>query len=250
MEIFFQIPELLSVSAFSALVVCSFFTSAITAAFGIGGGVALLAIMANLMPAAAVIAIHGAVQLGSNVSRLSTLRGFADWKLVLWFSLGSLLGGILGARLAFAVPSHWLRIAMGLFILYSAWLPFFRLAKSRQSIAFLGSITAFLAMIVGGVAPIVYIVVKDFFDDRRGLVATLAAMISFQQLYKILLFGFFGFAFNSWWGLIMLMILTGHLGTMTGRFFLERISAKRVVPIMRVFLTLMALRLLYLGVLE
>ena len=186
--------------------------------------------MANLMPATAVIAVHGAVQLGSNVSRLSTLRGFADWKLVIWFSFGSLLGGLLGARLAFAVSPHWLRIAMGLFILYSIWLPFFSLTKSRQSIVFLGSLTGFLAMIVGGVAPIAYIVLKEFFDDRRGLVATLAAMISVQQLYKILLFGFFGFVFNSWWGLIMLMLMTGHLGTLTGRIFLERVPAKQAVP--------------------
>ena len=51
------------------LVVASFFTSALTAAFGVGGGIAMLALMGLFIPVAAVIPVHGAVQLGSNSGR-------------------------------------------------------------------------------------------------------------------------------------------------------------------------------------
>jgi hypothetical protein len=44
------------------LIVASFATSFITAAFGIGGGGVLLAILASLVPPAALIPVHGLVQ--------------------------------------------------------------------------------------------------------------------------------------------------------------------------------------------
>ena len=63
------LPEGLGVAAATLLVVASFFTSALTAAFGVGGGVAMLALMGLFVPVAALIPVHGAVQLGSNTGR-------------------------------------------------------------------------------------------------------------------------------------------------------------------------------------
>lgn len=50
------------------LVLASFFTSALTAAFGIGGGVAMLGLMASTLNPAVIIAVHGVVRLGSNIA--------------------------------------------------------------------------------------------------------------------------------------------------------------------------------------
>jgi hypothetical protein len=44
-------------------------------AFGIGGGAALLAVMASLVPPAALIPVHGVVQVGSNLGRALTTFG-------------------------------------------------------------------------------------------------------------------------------------------------------------------------------
>ena len=49
-----------------ALMGISFLGSFITAAFGIGGGVVVLAVLATLLPPAALIPVHGVVQFGSN----------------------------------------------------------------------------------------------------------------------------------------------------------------------------------------
>ncbi len=65
------LPEGLSQAAFWAIMVASFVGSFITAAFGIGGGALLLAIMATLMPPAALIPVHGVVQAGSNAGRVA-----------------------------------------------------------------------------------------------------------------------------------------------------------------------------------
>ncbi|WP_211242650.1 hypothetical protein [Halopseudomonas bauzanensis] len=53
------LPAALPPLTSAALVAVSALTSAITASLGIGGGVLLLAIMAIVMPPAAIIPVHG-----------------------------------------------------------------------------------------------------------------------------------------------------------------------------------------------
>ncbi len=241
------LPEQLSLVASLSLVIISFFTSALTAAVGIGGGVMLLAIMANLMPAAAIIPVHGVVQLGSNLGRLLTLAGLTDWRMAGWFSFGSVFGALAGGQLAVSIPPAFLQLALGSFILYSAWMPVFRLPAGRKSMSLLGAGTAFLAMIVAGIAPFVFVVLKDLFSDRRALIATQTAMMTTQQVLKIVIFGSLGFVFSDWYGLLVLMIGTGFAGTLSGKYLLSRLPAERVQPILKALLTVMAFRLLYLG---
>ena len=58
----------------------SFLTSALTAALGLGGGVALLAAMATVLPPVALIPVHGVIQLGSNVGRAVIQRSHVAWR--------------------------------------------------------------------------------------------------------------------------------------------------------------------------
>ena len=47
-----------------ALLCLSFFTSALTGALGLGGGVMMLAAMTQLLPPAVLLPVHGVVQIG------------------------------------------------------------------------------------------------------------------------------------------------------------------------------------------
>ena len=69
------VPPDLSTGFALLLVATSFVTSALTAGLGIGGGVALLAVMAYGMPVAALIPVHGVVQIGSNLGRFVVQNG-------------------------------------------------------------------------------------------------------------------------------------------------------------------------------
>lgn len=64
-----HLPDGMSQGVFAALLATSFVGSFITVAFGIGGGALLLAVMATLVPPAALIPTHGVVQIGSNLGR-------------------------------------------------------------------------------------------------------------------------------------------------------------------------------------
>ena len=52
------------------LIGVSFLTSTCTAIIGMGGGIMLISAMPGLLPAAAIVPVHGAVQLASNSSRV------------------------------------------------------------------------------------------------------------------------------------------------------------------------------------
>ena len=63
------LPEGIGPVVAGLLIVASFFTSALTAASGVGGGTLMLMLMGMFVPVAALIPVHGAVQLGSNTGR-------------------------------------------------------------------------------------------------------------------------------------------------------------------------------------
>ncbi len=79
-------PEALSTSVMVFLLMASAVTSMITATLGAGGGVLLLVLMASWLPPAAIIPVHGMIQLGSNSGRAILTRHHIDWKVIAAFA--------------------------------------------------------------------------------------------------------------------------------------------------------------------
>ena len=174
----------------------SFAASLITAALGIGGGALLLAVMASLVPAAALIPVHGAVQLASNAGRMGLLLGHVHWPALKGFTLGSLLGAVLGGLVVVELPAWIIQLAVGLFVIWSvfarppAWLPRFPVLT--------GGISSFLTMFFGATGLFVAGYTKAQNLPRHGHVATHAALMTVQHSLKVVVFGILGFAFGAW----------------------------------------------------
>ena len=92
------VPPGVAPSSAFALLCLSFFTSALTGALGLGGGVMMLAAMTQLLPPAVLLPVHGVVQIGSNLGRSVLMRRDIARALVLPFLLGSAAGVALGAQ--------------------------------------------------------------------------------------------------------------------------------------------------------
>ena len=227
------------------LVAASFATSFLTAAFGIGGGGVLLAVLASLLPPAALIPVHGLVQLGSNAGRAAIMFRHRDQGVLLAFTAGALVGVALGGSVVVRLPPDILRIGVGLFILWSvlAVPPAFM----RRSAAIAGAFSSFLTMFFGGTGPFVAAYVKTMGFDRLTHVATHALLMTVQHLLKTIAFGFLGFAFGQWLPLIGAMIASGFLGTVAGRQVLARIDEKRFKLVLNAILIVLALRLIWAG---
>ncbi len=211
------LPDGLSAAAALIVVLSSFFTSALTASFGLGGGVALLAIMGALMPPAAIIPVHGVAQLGSNASRLCLQWKSVVWPIVLWFAFGSLLGTIAGARLYVEIPERLLQALIGAFVLVTLYGPKPRGFRPGATTFFAtGAASAMLSMFVGATGPIAAAMVGVAKFDKLKTVATHAGAMTAQHALKSIAFGVVGFAYADWAFVILAVVIAGFLGAAAG----------------------------------
>jgi uncharacterized membrane protein YfcA len=240
------IPDSLDLFSFCLLVGISFFGSFLSTAAGIGGGVTMLAVMAQVMPPLALIPCHGVVQAGSNMSRVALFFRHIDWQFMRWFVLGSLIGTVAASQLVVALPIAFLQTLLGIFILYSVWGPKpGKVSVSSQGIVIGGALTTFGSMFVGATGPFVMAFVAPFKYDRLTKVATFSSVMVTQHTLKIIMFGFLGFAFLAYVPLLTLMIAAGFLGTLVGKRVLLKQSEARFSLILNIILTMLALRLLW-----
>ncbi len=236
----------LSEWSFAVLCLMSFLTSAVSAAFGLGGGAALIAVMASLLPPIAIIPTHAVVQVGSNF-----FRAVMMWRNILFtwmppFVVGTVIGAVAGGHVVFALPKHALQGIIGAFVLYAVWGPQVRATRpSKLTFGVVGALASFATMFAGATGPLIAPFIKASAGDRLGIVATHAAFMSWQHGVKIVTFGVLGFAFGPYIALLVAMILFGIVGTWSGRFLLNWMPEKVFRIGFNLVLTVLALRLLW-----
>jgi uncharacterized protein len=239
------LPVNVSLTVFALLVAISFFTSALTAAFGIGGGVAMLGALAGTVPPSMIVAVHGVVQFGSNVGRAVLQRAHVLWRPTSQFTAGSVIGAALGAAVFVALPEKLLLGLLGVFILLMTWLPKPRIPGLETTGVFIGGIIAtFVTIFVGATGPFVQALFLPMQLDKKVLVATHAACNVIQHGLKVLAFGYLGFNFADWLPLLVAMIASGFLGTWLGTRLLEKLPEETFKTILKWLLTVLALDLL------
>lgn len=217
------LPPDLDLTIALALVALSFATSLITATFSLGGGMLMIAVLALAFPPAVVVPVHGCVQLGSNAGRAFVQRDHIQWSLIVWIALGAAVGAVIGGQFATALPEHLFTIAIGAFILITAWLPQPQFVGRNRLIQFLGGmIISALSMVVGATGPLVATFIRGL-ADRRQLVASHAMLMTVQNGFKVITFTALGFAFGAYLPLIAAMVIAGFFGTMVGSRLLLKV---------------------------
>jgi uncharacterized membrane protein YfcA len=239
------LPEGVTLWVALLLIAVSFFTSALTAAFGIGGGMAMLGALAGTAPPALIVGVHGLVQLGSNTGRALVQRVHVAWPLVWRFVAGSVVGVVIGAALFQALPTRLLLALLGLFILAMTWLPKPRIPGiERAGLVAGGAISTFLTMFIGATGPFVQALLLPLGLSRQQLVATHAMCMTIQHLLKTVAFVAIGVALIAWLPLIAAMVASGFAGTVLGSKLLDRLSEATFRKVLTVVLTVIALDLL------
>lgn len=238
------LPDGLSFIDLAILVSLSSFTSMMTAAVGIGGGVLLLAAMAQIVPVQALIPVHGLVQLGSNGNRAYLTRQHIDWKMSRLFILGAVIGAVISAWIVVQLPLDIIRLSVAFFILFLVWGPKPKaLTLSNSKLVFAGAVTTVISAFVGATGPLVAAFIHRQNMGKLPTVATFAACMSFQHMLKAVVFITVGFAFQDWILVILLMIASGALGTWIGLHILKSLSVEVFKQLFRWVVTLLALRL-------
>lgn len=240
-------PPDLSMWTIMLLIATAGIASALSAALGIGGGVLLLAIMSMLLPATAVIPLHGLVQLGSNVNRAAMTAQHIRWPSLYWFIPGVILGAALASVLLIDLPPALLQLCIAGFILLLCWGPAIpQVATGIVGTFCVALVTTFISHFVGATGPLVgAFVLQQQQGRRQATVATFATAMALQHAPKALVYTAAGFIFYEWLGLVLLMILAGAVGTKLGLGLLTTTSDQRFAKIFNGILILLALRLIW-----
>lgn len=226
------------------LVLASFFSSALTAVLGIGGGVLLIALMPGLLPTTAVVPVHGVVQLASNISRAYFARQHIAWGPLLPFGGGALLGVVVGSRFVVELPERWLPLLLGGFILFVTWTPSLRQARLPGRFFTLGAIQTFVALFVGAAGPLVSPLLLREGYEHHEVVATHGAMMSLLHALKTATFVALGFSFTPWWPLLTGMIVAVTAGSWAGNHLRGHLPQDKLRLAFKILLTALGLRLL------
>ncbi|NKB54112.1 MAG: TSUP family transporter [Rhizobiaceae bacterium] len=242
----FLTPPDIVLNASLLLIFVSAITSFLTAAAGIGGGIALLSIMAIFVPAAVIIPLHGAVQIGSNFGRTALMLPHVDRSIMAPFIFGTILGAALGGVTAVQLPPGVLKIGLACFILWSVWGRAMG-APGRLATIGTGVVSSFLTMFFGATGTFVSAMIKTRKLGRMEHVATHSACMVAQHAIKVMVFGLLGFSFAPYLGLIVAMVTSGFIGTVIGKSFLLKTSDNRFHRVLSFVLTLLSIRLLYEG---
>lgn len=232
----------------AVLIVLSLVTSWMTSAFGIGGSALLIMSMVQVMPPAAVIPVHGMVQLGANASRFSMIWRDVDYRRLLAIIPGIFIGAGMASWLLVLLPPGVLELTIASFMIFMCWGP----ALPARAVGLggslvMGAVTTFLSSFVGAAGSIVAAYLKHISHERLVRVATFSAVMSLQHLSKAFIFGFAGFVFFDWLLLMAAMIGVGFVGTWAGLKFLKKVSNNRFDLVMKLVLTLLSIRLLWIA---
>lgn len=224
-------------------------TAAITAAFGAGGGLLLLAVMTMFVPVAATIPLHGAVQLGAAVSRTALHLRQVRPAIVAAFAVGALLGAATGSQVLVRLSEAALQLALGTSILLLAWLrlPALQARGSGLLVGLGAAISSFLTLFIGATGPLVAAVLHALRLDRFAYIGTFSACMILQHGLKLVVFALAGFAFVPHLPFLAVMLLFTLLGSWLGRHLLWRLEEARFRRVLAIILTVLALRLLYQG---
>ena len=228
------------------LVLLAFGTSTLTAITGIGGGMMLIAIMPGFLPAAAIVPVHGIVQLFSNSSRAFFGLRFLRWEFVLAFTSGSIIGGLVAAGITLEINLEYTPIVIATYILFTVWGPKLEFKKPiKGEFLLIGAVQTGLSMMVGATGPLGQAALLRKGLQRDALVVTAALMMTFTHLIKIMLFALLGFSFISYWQIIVGMSVAVVAGALLGTHIRYKIPEDVFRKALKWALTLLALRMIY-----
>jgi uncharacterized membrane protein YfcA len=236
----------LTIAGFSALCGISFIGSFVAASLGLGGGLLVLAAMTLFLPPTVLIPIHAVVQIGSNGFRAFLMRRDILYSVIPAFVIGTLIGSYIGGKTLFALEIWVLQAILGVFVLYATWAPKFKSSNPGPANFFgCGVFGGFATMFVGGTGPLVAPFVNAACKERQQVVSTHASLMTFQHLFKVILFGVLGFSFGPYIPLLVGLVSFGVCGTIVGKKVLDKLPEKVFRIGLQTILTLLAARLLY-----
>ena len=222
-------------------------TAMLSAVAGLGGGVILLAVLAQFFAPAVAIPIHGGIQLVANGSRAGFLLPDVSWPAVWRASLLLLPASFLGVAVATSIPEDAGRLVLAFFALVVAWRP--SLLKWRgddlplNAMVPVGALSGFLSGTIGVSGPVTSPMFRAVTASHVAFVATAAASQVFAHAAKLLAFTVDGWDIRPHMSVIGVGVASVVFGSRLGTRLMGRVSEDRLGLVFKVVLTALAIRI-------
>ena len=239
------------------LIAAAFITSSISAILGMGGGIILLGIMAIIIPEGyVVVALHGIIQLVSNVTRSYVFRKNIKGKIIRQYFPGVLLGLCLSAIIMILIECinvqsakdikvDILKPLIGIFII---WFLFGRRpqVKDKQPHFFgVGALSGLTTTFIGATGPLIAPFFLKGKLTKEEIIANKAVCQAISHAGKIPLFIiFFNYNYFAELGLLIPLTIAVFIGTNFGKQILQFIPEQVFRILFKVALTLIAIKLI------
>lgn len=213
----------------SVLVLINLATSVISGIAGTGGGMILVGLMPLFLPAFAIVPVHGATQLASNVSRAWFGRKDMDYRYFYPYAVGAVLGAVTFGILVRFISLDWVPVLIATYILLTQWSKKINhWLKNRENFYVIGFIQTGIGMFVGSPGPLHMPLLIKKYDDIHQAVTIGSLMVSFFHALKILVYVGLGFSFGDYWFLIVLMTISAILGSYLGTRLRKAVPANLI----------------------
>lgn len=205
------------------------FASVFSALFGLAGGTMILAVLTWTLSIKNAVPLHSAVQFVGNVARLGVYYKLVVWKIVAYFIILTLPGAYLGGLCINFLNEKWLELLVGIFILLTIIMPkpHFKNGIRYEVFTLLGFLGSFLGMIVAVSGPFIasFFILNNI--KKEEMIATKSVCQGITQITKLIIFAsVVQFSFDKFSLLLILLSFAAIIGTLIGRYLIEKINEK------------------------
>ena len=240
------------------LITAAFITSSISAVLGMGGGIILLGIMAILIPEGyVVVALHGIIQLVSNVTRSYIFRKHINGSIIMQYFPGAIVGLCLSTFIimiliqGFNVQSakdikiDFLKPLIGLFILWFLYGQRPKIKNKQVHFFSVGILSGLTSIFIGATGPLIAPFFLKGQLTKENIIANKAACQAISHIGKIPLFIiFFEYNYLSELGILIPLTAAVFVGTNIGKQVLQFIPEHIFRLLFKGALTLIAIKLI------
>ncbi len=220
-------------------------TSLVAGVIGFGGGMLLVAILPAFLSPALVIPIHGITQIASNSSRMLFSLSHVRWSLFPKFFIGSVAGVVLFGYVLLNLPTTYVPIAIGVYMLLNLWSSHFaKFIKKFESYYLVGLLQTGLGLIVGAPGPIALSVLTKELKSKDEIIATSSMFMTISHLAKIPVFAVITSTLFESVELIIYMVIGSVLGSFIGTKLRLAANNEKLILVIKLLLTLLAIRMI------
>jgi len=203
-------------------------TAFISGVFGMAGGMILMGLLLSFMPLAPAMVLHGLTQIAANFARAWSWRQHIVRQVVLRYTAGALVAGVVVASGLVAPTKPLALIFIGLVSLAGLQLPRSltpNVMAPRQAVG-CGMLCTGLQLISGVSGPILDLFFVRTDLVRQQIIATKAAILSIGHVLKLIYFGRLllvdgdGLSMTA----VLLAIAAAVLGTLLSRGLIDAMN--------------------------